>query len=360
MLCFASNTSLLVQGFRRLVLLVLLAGGSFNLSASAQERLVLQGHMGEKKLGRVLAVAFAPDGKTLASGSADQTVKLWEVATGKEQRTLRHPGPVNCVVYSPDGRILATGSAPAVARDEKTPGQLRLWDSATGKELAVLKGHTDAILCAAYSPDGKMLASGSADGGIKLWNVGAPKEIASFEGHTRAVHGVVFSPNGKTLASASSDGTIQLWDTLSGKSQRQLKGEQEFWSVAFSPDGALLAAAEKPKKEQGKDAKVFGRVRLWVTADWTERPVGKRNTGDVRAAQFSPDGKLLLYLNHKEVMVYGVGSVKPQLRAELLPKSGVVTNSLAISSDGKLLATGGADALIRVYDMVRVLEAQPK
>jgi WD40 repeat protein len=349
----------LVQGFRRLVLLVLLAGGMFSLSVFAQEPRVLQGHIGEKKLGRVLTLGFAPDGQTLASGGADQTVRLWEVATGKERRTLRHPGPVGCAVYSPDGRTLVTGSAPAVARDEKAPGQLRLWDAATGKELAVLTGHTDAILCAAYSPDGKILASGSADGGIKLWNA-APKEVASFEGHTRAVHGMAFSPDGKTLASASSDGTIRFWDTLSGKSQKQLKGEQEFWSVAYSPDGTLLAAAEKPKREQGKEppAKVFGRVRLWETAGWTERPVGKRNTGDVRAALFSPDGKLLLHINHKEVLVYDLSSVKPQQRAKLLPKSGVVTTSLALSPNGERLATGGADALIRVWDMARILEPQ--
>jgi WD40 repeat protein len=132
--------------------------------------------------------------------------------------------------------------------------------------------------------------------------------------------------------------------------------------VAFSPDGAFLAAAEKPKKEKGKEppAGVFGRVRLWETAGWTERAVGKRNTGDVRATLFSPDGKLLVYINHKEVMVYDVSVVKPQQRAELLPKSGVVTTSQALSPDGRLLATGGADALIRVWDMDRVLAQQPK
>ena len=132
--------------------------------------------------------------------------------------------------------------------------------------------------------------------------------------------------------------------------------------MAFSPDGALLAAAEKPKKEKGKEppAKLFGRVRLWETAGWAERPVGKRNTGDVRAALFSPDGKLLMYINHKEVMVYDLRAAKPKMLAELLPKSGVVTTSLALSPDGRLLATGGSDAVIRVWDFDRVLAQQPR
>ena len=118
----------------------------------------------------VSSVAYSPDGKTLASGSSDNTIKLWDVKTGKEQATLEgHTDAVFSVAYSPDGKTLASGSV------DKT---IKLWDVATGKEQATLKGHTEAVISVAYSPDGKTLASGSRDKTIKLWDVKTGKEQA--------------------------------------------------------------------------------------------------------------------------------------------------------------------------------------
>jgi WD40 repeat protein len=110
-------------------------------------------------------VAFSPDGKTLASGSDDNTIKLWDVATGKEQATLKgHTAWVASVAFSPDGKTLASGGDTTV----------RLWDM-EGKELATLKGHTKGVNSVAFSPDGKTLASGSQDKTIKLWDVSPAK-----------------------------------------------------------------------------------------------------------------------------------------------------------------------------------------
>jgi WD40 repeat protein len=136
-------------------------------SLSAQEpklRDTLKGHMAF-----VSSVAYSPDGKTLASGSADTTIKLWDVATGKEQATLKGhtDNTVTSVAYSPDGKTLASGSW------ETT---IKLWDVATGKEQATLKGHTHYVYSVAYSPDGKTLASGSYDETIKLWDVATGKQ----------------------------------------------------------------------------------------------------------------------------------------------------------------------------------------
>ncbi|MFN6539367.1 MAG: ribosome assembly protein 4, partial [Nostoc sp. EkiNYC01] len=158
----------------------------------------LEGHSS-----RVWGVVFSPDGKTLASGSDDKTIKLWDVSTGKAIKTLTgHSSAVISVVFSPDGKTLASGSS---------DNTIKLWDVSTGKAIKTLTGHSSAVISVVFSPDGKTLASGSSDKTIKLWDVNTGKAIKTLTGHSSAVISVVFSPDGKTLASGSSDNTIKLW-----------------------------------------------------------------------------------------------------------------------------------------------------
>lgn len=165
-------------------------------------------------LGAVLIrkeAAFSPDGKSLAlwgcTGSG--SIWLWDVKNGKVTATLTgHVGSVRRVLFSPDGKTLASGSW------EET---VKLWEVKTGKEIAKLTGHAASVHCLAFSPDGNTLATGSRDKTVRLWDVKTGMETAKLTGHTASVHCLAFSPDGNTLATGSEDETIKLWDVKTGE-----------------------------------------------------------------------------------------------------------------------------------------------
>jgi serine/threonine protein kinase len=185
----------------------------------------------------------SPDGRYLASASHDTTIRIWEVATGKELRTLTgNSFWVRSVVYSPDGRYLASGSG------DKTIQTIKIWEVATGKQLHTLTGHSIGVLSVVYSPDGRYLASESHDKTIKIWEVATGKELRTLAGYSGWVWSVVYSPDGRYLASGSSDKTIKIWEVATGKELRTLTGHSKgVWSVAYSPDGRYLASGSGDK-----------------------------------------------------------------------------------------------------------------
>jgi WD40 repeat protein len=282
------------------------------------------------------SVAFSPDGRRLASGSWNNTIKLWDVATGQGVRTLRgHTDWVLSVAFSPDGRLLASASGDHT---------VKLWDVETGQEVRTLRGHNGGVQSVAFSPDGRLLASGSRDSTVILWDVETGQTVRTLSGHTKQVRSVAFSPDGRLLASASSDQTVKLWDVETGQAVRTLRGHT-FWveSVAFSPDGRLLASASSDQT-----------VKLWDVATGQAVRTLRGHTDWVRSVAFSPDGRLLASgSDDQTVKLWDVGvatkdfSSPPEVRT--LRGHTASVESVAFSPDGRLLASASDDGTVRLW-----------
>ena len=228
-------------------------------------------------LGQPLSFSFSYDG-ILASGHR-RGIVLWDVATGTQITTF----PSNwaqSVVFSPDGTTLASGSG---------DGTVLLWDVVGKKNIATLFGHTGRVNSLSFSPDGTTLASGSGDDTVRLWDVVTGENIAVLAGYIGwGVYSVVFSPDGTTLASGEGEGKILLWDVVTGENIAVLAGYIGWGnlvnSVSFSPDGTTLASGAED-----------GTVLLWDTSKWMRpRPAallkvsGDNQQGTAGAALTSP------------------------------------------------------------------------
>jgi len=279
----------------------------------------------------VLSVSFSPDGKTLASGSHDKTIKLWDVNTGREINTLKgHNANEVSVNFSPDGKTLASGS-----RDNT----IKLWDITTGREIRTLKGHSYGVRSVSYSPDGKTVASGSYDNTIKIWDVTTGREIRTLKGHSRAIWSVSYSPDGKTLASGSYDHTIKLWDVTTGKEIDTLKGHSTWVnSVNFSPDGKTLAS--------GSDDNT---IKLWDVTTGREIGTLKGHSSGVNSVSFSPDGKTLAASSNDDTIK--LWNVTTDREIGTLKGHSSEVNSVNFSPDGKTLASASDDNTIKLWDV---------
>ena len=275
----------------------------------------------------VNSVSFSPDGKMIASGSDDNTVKLWDVVTGRELRTFsRHQFSVSLVSFSPNGKIIASGSAEV----------MKLWDVATGREFRTFTGHQLGVNSVSFSPDGKIIASGSADKTVKLWDVATGRELRTFTGHQQGVT-ANFSPDGRTIASSSGDGTVKLWDVATGRELRTIT-KLNAHSVSFSPDSRTIASGNRDDT-----------VRLWDVATGRELRTFTGHQSDINSVSFSPDGRTIASGSFdKTVKLWDIKTGKALLTLTGHQRS---IKSVSFSPDGKTIASGSRDHTVKLWDV---------
>jgi sugar lactone lactonase YvrE len=300
--------------------------------------------------GRVFSLAFSPDGKTLAAGSWDGVVRLWDVAGRRELRQFdRQPGPVRSLAFSPDGKMLAAGG--------KAP-EIMLWDPATGKGLRRLAGHRAPITFVTFSPDGKLLASKSYDGTLRLWDAGAGREVRQLRSHDAAKESnepdfpVGISADGKLAASATLAGafpgklqrTFRLWDVTTGVEVRSFPDNRSgFGTAGFSPDARLLAIGA-------------GWIRLWdMDSDKTLPAIEAAQSPSSLA--FSPDGKTLASGGGGSIQLWEIATRREACHFQTR-ETGLIC--LAFSPDGRLLASGGMDVTVLLWDATQCSQREKR
>ena len=288
---------------------------------------VLLGHTHQ-----VRSVTYSPDGQTLASGSTDGTIRLWDANTRNHLRTFTGAMSMFSIAFSPDGTTLASG------------GYREVWllDAVTGETKATFNADNHMVNSVVFSPDSRTLASGGSDSNVRLWDAVSGAHKTTLVGHTGSVESIAFSPDGQTLASSSWDKTVRLWDPHTGEHRQTLTRFSRYISVvfkvAFSPDGQTLASA-------GWDDNT---VRLWDPHTGEHRQTLTKHTSEVKNIAFSPDGQTLATAG-SAICLWD--AISGQYQSTLTVHMGHV-ESIAFSPDGQTLATGSQDAIIRLWDPI--------
>ncbi|MFC1764087.1 protein kinase [Planctomycetota bacterium] len=291
---------------------------------SNSARLTLSGH-------QIYAtcIAYSPDGKRIVSGGVDNTLKLWDADTGKEQMTLRgHEEGITSVAFNSDGnRIISADSS----------GIIKVWDARTGSEVRTLQAHNKGIRGVSFGPGDEHFVSGADDGTIKVWDINTGNEVMVLSGQRPFV--IACSPDGKWIASGTRDATIVLWDSQAGDEKAILRGHELYVSsVAFSPDSKWIVSG-------GSE----GTIKVWDIATGSEVKSLRAHDGYIRAISFSPDGGRIVSGGDDNVIKVW-GAETGALLMTLLGHEGYVV-ATAFSPNGKWIASAGGNT-VKVWDAI--------
>ncbi len=300
---------------------------------------------------RVLVAALAAFGFGCASSGGEATIDGAQV-TVRELLTLDAFDAY--VAFSPDGRTLATGIR---GENPAPPGELKLWDVATGELLATMRGHSSGIIAVAFSPDGRTVATGGLDNTVRVWDVASAALRGTLRGHRSEVVEIVFSPDGRTLASSAAfpsrgatlrdSDEIRLWDVETGQERGVLQFENldrtDIYALAFSPDGrGLVTGSSHTDRDSGE---ITGRVTMWDLATGEWEPIHRDRLGAILAVAFSPDGNTLASGGVSRIpRLWDVASGD---RLHQLPRQRDWVYALAFSPDGEILVTGAGNTRAR-------------
>jgi WD40 repeat protein len=292
----------------------------------------LKGHTGA-----ITSVAFSPDGKLIASGSNDSTVRFWDLNGTSIGQPLQMPkGVLSSVAFSPDGQLVAVGV-------NKT---IWLWRTNSNLVNRAFQGHEKGITSVAFSPDGQLIASAGKDATVRLWDIDGNSIGQPFQGHKGTVYSMAFSPNGELIASGGWDKNIYIWNK-SGDLIKKFEGhDEDINSVTFSPDGELIATGSGDKT-----------IRLW---DIDGNSIGQPFQGHqeaVYSVSFSPDGQTIVSGGaDKTVRLW---DVKGNSIAQPLQEYKHVVTSVAFSPDGQRIISGDNDWIVRLWDIRNTLIGLP-
>ncbi len=298
------------------------------ISISSSQKLELVTQSGHSDT--VWACSFSPDGRFLASGSIDGTIKLWDVKTGKELKTFYgNSESILSLSFSPDGNILAGGSS---------YGAITLWSVTDGTVIREIKKPDTVVECLSFSYDGKLLAlGGHKRGDINILDVETGKEVFTITGHSRAVLSLTFFRKEKKLASAGKDGTIRVWDLNNNEKEIALFNSSAY-SISISSDEKYLACGTEDKM-----------VDIWALSTGQKIYSLTGHSEPVLSVSFSRDGKILASAGQdKKIILWDILRGREIFKVEAFPYP---VESVSFSPDGMTLAIACDDNMVRLLDV---------